>query len=200
MSSFKVGDVAEEGDGTQWQIVGEHSNGLQWDLLLVKKGPSFILPIPTGCTINYDKSLFIGTVIAPAQTNNNLLATLQIGDVVEFPGGNQWEIVADSVAQGYWQIKLTKIGYVPETRKVGHLLYHNKKHFVIATLVHGINRTPMNFTLGTFGTSNSGITSDEVEEIRTAFYGQMSKCERGKEKHGFASHSTWCQKFEPLSL
>jgi hypothetical protein len=197
MLNFKVGDVVEQGDGTQWKIIGEHTNGLVWDVALVKKGPSIPLSVTIGSTVNYDKRLLTGTVVTLPPTNNNPLATFQIGDVVEFPGGNQWQIIGDSHNQMDWVIKLTKIGHDPETRKVGHIVFQDKKYFIIATLVQRINNTPMNFT---FGISNSGITSDEVEEMRTAFYGQLSKCECGKEKHGFASHSTWCQKFEPMFL
>jgi hypothetical protein len=55
MLNFKVGDVVEQGDGTQWKIIGEHTNGLVWDVALVKKGPSIPLSVTIGSTVNYDK-------------------------------------------------------------------------------------------------------------------------------------------------
>jgi hypothetical protein len=127
--------------------------------------------------------------------NNSATYSVQfkVGDLTEWFDGSQYLIVGDKGPN--FTIQLVKVGSYGSSVGIGHILDHPKAKFYAAKLVPQNGTTATNHTTTTMAHQPNYTFKGSPEILRVTV--RVNKCECGADKHGFASHSSWCDCYEP---
>ena len=131
------------------------------------------------------------TSSVPANVTNPI--QFKVWDLTEWSNGSQYLIIGEKGLD--FTIQLVKVGSIGGSYfGIGHIYDHPKAKFY-----HGVKLVPQNgVTANWFAAYQANPPDKTIDSlVAEGLAIGLKKCECGADKHGFASHSTWCDCYEP---